>query len=128
VTTPERDERFERLFEDSDDPIFVVDPLEDQILDANRAACAMLGYTHAELLATPVSWIHPAELPELSAFVAGVVREREGQTIRLTCRTKSGVFLPTETALLARDNGGRLYIFWFVIDRSEHRQAPVDGA
>jgi hypothetical protein len=73
-----------------------------------------------------VSSIHPAELPELRAFVARVVREREGQTIELTSRTKSGVFLPTETALLALNAGGRLYIFWLVIDRSEHRQAPVD--
>ena len=122
------DAAFERLFEDSRDPIFVVDPLQEQILDANHAACAMLGYSHAELLATPVSRIHPAELPELRAFVARVVREREGRTIKLTCRTKSGVFLPTEMALLALEGGGRAYIFAFVTDRSEHRQAPVDQA
>jgi PAS domain S-box-containing protein len=128
VPVPERNVAFERLFEDSSDPIFVVDPVHDRILDANRAGCALLGYSHTELLATPVSRIHPAEMPELRAFVDGVLREGEGRTIKLTCRTKSGVFLPTEIALLALDAGGRLYIFGFVTDRSEHRHAPIDEA
>jgi PAS domain S-box-containing protein len=126
VPTPERDEAFERLVEDSTDPVFVVDPVADRILDANRAGCTLLGYSHAELLATPVSAIHPAEMPELCALADGELREGERRTIALTCRTKSGVFLPTEIALLAIDGGGRLYIFSFVTDRSEHRQVPID--
>jgi PAS domain S-box-containing protein len=113
---------FERLFEQSSDPVFVVDPTQDGIIDANHAACAMLGYTREELLATPLSRIHPAELGELRSFVEGVVRDGQGWTIKLTCRTKSGTFLPTEMALLALDGGGRIYIFGLVRDRSEHRQ------
>jgi PAS domain S-box-containing protein len=128
VPVRDRDEAFERLLADSNDPVFVVDPAEDRILDANRAGCAMLGYTHAELIATPVSRIHPAEMPELREFVDRVARDGEGRTIKLTCRTRSGVFLPTEIALLALDAGGRLYLFGFVTDRSEHRQPPVGDA
>jgi PAS domain S-box-containing protein len=118
----DREELFEQLFERSSDPVFVIDPLANRILDANNAACAMLGYTRDELLATPVSHIHPAEAPQLRDFVRDVMRDGQDWTIKLTCRTKSGTFLPTEMALLALDSGGRAYIFGFVRDRSEHRQ------
>ena len=119
---PHREELFEQLFERSSEAVFVIDPLENRILDANQAACAMLGYTRADLLATPVSHIHPAELPQLQDFVRSVIREGQGWTIKLTCRRKDGTFLPTEMALLALDSGGRVYIFGLVRDRSEHRQ------
>lgn len=124
---PERGQMFEQLFEHSSDPVFVVDPLENCILDVNHAACVMLGYTRDELLATPISAIHPAEMPQLRDFVQTVVRDGHGWTIKLTCRTKLGTFLPTEMALLALDSGGRVYIFALVHDRSDHRERDADG-
>jgi chemotaxis family two-component system sensor kinase Cph1 len=90
----------DQLFGRSSDPAFIVDPLDDRILAVNRAGCAMLGYTREELLATPVSKIHPVELPQLREFLANVLQDGKGSTIKLTCPTKSGTFLPTETALV----------------------------
>src|SRR5918994_588016 len=112
----------ERLFERSDDPVLDLDPASDRILSANRAACLMLGFTRDELLATPISHVHPAELPQLRDFVERVLREGQGSTIKLTCRTKSGDFLPTEMTLVALDSGGRPRILGLIHDRSEHRQ------
>src|SRR5437763_1709247 len=80
----ERDQLFERLFEASSEPAYIVDPREDRVLAANQAGCAMLGYTHEELLATPVSHIHPAELPQLSEFLDRVLRD--GQSSRSPAR------------------------------------------
>ena len=113
---------FEQLFEESDDPAFVIDPVQNRILAANRAGCELFGYTREELLATPVSHIHPADLPQLRDFVERVLREGQGSTIKLTCRTKSGDFLPTEMTLVALDSGGRPRILGLIHDRSEHRQ------
>jgi PAS domain S-box-containing protein len=84
----------------------------------------MLGYTHEELLATPISHIHPAELPQLMEFLEGVLRDGHGSTIRLTCRTKEGTFLPSEMSLQAVRSGDRIYILGLVADRSQHRQRP----
>jgi PAS domain S-box-containing protein len=121
------DGRFERVFAESRDPVFVIDPAEDRILAANDAGCAMLGYPREELLVTPVSHVHPAELPQLLEFVEGVLRDGRGSTIKLTCRTKCGEFLPAEMTLLAFDSGDRTYILALVQDRSEHRKrAPCD--
>lgn len=113
------------VFEQADEPAFVMDPDTDRIVAANEAGCAMLGYTRAELLETPISRIHPSELPELSELLERVVRHGRASTITLTCRTKNGTFLPTEISVHALEIGGRTRILGLVQDRSEHRQPGV---
>ena len=112
--------RMPAFFEDSADSAFVVDPREDRIVAANRAGAAMLGYTREELLATPVSAIHPADLPQLRDFLDRVRRDGRGSTIKLTCRAKDGTFLPIEMSLVALEASGRMLAV--LRDRSEHRQ------
>ena len=116
------DRLFEQLFERTSDPVYIVDPIVDRILDANRAGCAMLGYTRDELLALPMSHIHPAEIGQMRDFVETVLRDGHGSTIALTCRTKRGDFLPTEMSLYRVVSEGRVCILGLVQDRSEHRQ------
>jgi PAS domain S-box-containing protein len=113
---------FTQLFERSPEPAYVIDPLDDRIVAANRAGCSLLGYTHDELLATPVSQIHPADLPQLRDFLEQVVRDGRASTITLTCRTKLGIFLPTEMSLHAVLSDGQLRVLGLVRDRSDHRQ------
>jgi two-component system, chemotaxis family, sensor kinase Cph1 len=121
------DRSFAQLFEESPEPAYVIDPAADRILAANPAGCAMLGYTHEELLGTPVSQIHPAEISQMSDFLEQVLSDGQASTIKLTCRTKIGAFLPTEMSLHAIENGGRLRILGLVQDRSEHRQRKPIG-
>src|SRR5260370_33677369 len=120
------DNQLGQLFEESSDPAFIVDPFGDQILAANRAGCALLGYTRQELLATPVSRIHPADLPQLREFFNRVLEHRQGSTIKLTCRTKPGTFLPIAIALFSFGSGGHLRILVLLQVRSDDRQ-PTAG-
>src|SRR5258708_39498919 len=113
--------RFGQLFEDSTDAVFIVDPFADRTPPANRAGGALLGSPPPELLATPVSHIHPADLPQLREFSDRVLEHGQGSTIKLTCRTKWGTFLPIEMALFAFGSGGHLRILGLLHDRSEHR-------
>jgi PAS domain S-box-containing protein len=113
--------RFERLLDQASDAALILDALEDRILAANAAGCAMLGYTLEELLDTPISHIHPGELPQLRDFVTGVLRAGYGSTITLTCRTRSGQYLPAEMTLWAFGGGPRVYVLALIRDRSEHR-------
>ena len=114
---------FGSMFEESSDPAYLMDPVDDRIVEANEAGCALLGYTREELLASTVSDIHPAEMPELRGFLEHALRDGRASTTRFTCRTKSGTFLPTEISLHVVVSGGRRYILGLVQDRSEHRQA-----
>jgi len=111
----------ETLFAGTEDPAFVMDPERGMILEANDAGCSLFGYTRAELLETSISEIHPAELEELSELLHRVLSDQCASTIKLTCRTKQGVFLPTEISLHAVTLDGRLRILGLVQDRSEHR-------
>ena len=113
---------FEQFFEDSSDAAFLMDPVDDRIVEANRAGCALLGYTREELLQATVSDIHPAEMPELRAFLGRALHEGHASMTRLTCRTKSGVFLPTEISIHVVESAGRRYILGLVQDRSERRR------
>lgn len=112
------------LFEHATEPAFVMDPSESCIVAANEAGCALLGYTRDELLATPISQIHPSEAAELSELLERVQRDGRASTIVLTCRTKTGTFLPTEIWLHAVELDGRARVLGLVQDRSEHRWPP----
>ena len=115
----------EQLFEDSNDAVFITDPSEDRIVDANAAASRLLGYTREEYKVTPISEIHPNELPAMRTFLDGALRNGVNWTIEMACRTKSGTFLPTEITLLALNSGTRVYVISLVRDRSEHRGSSL---
>ena len=53
-----------------------------------------------------------------------MLRNGRASTIKLTCRTKNGIFLPTEISLHKLDLDGETRILGLVQDRSEHRHAP----
>jgi PAS domain S-box-containing protein len=118
----ERDVIAGTIFEQATEPAFVMDPRENRVVAANDAGCALLGYTREEMIGLHVACIHPSEMPELSALLSEVARHGRASTIKLTCRTKTGTFLPTEISLhsLKLDHGIR--ILGLVQDRSEHRQ------
>jgi two-component system, chemotaxis family, sensor kinase Cph1 len=111
------------VFEHAPEPAYIMDPKEDRILAANDAGCALLGYTREELVGMHVARIHPAEMPELSALLRRVLLHGRASTIKLTCRTKRGTFLPTEISLHALAVGNATRILGLVQDRSEHRQS-----
>lgn len=120
---PERSDRlFEQLFEGSGEAAYLMDPADDRIVEANRAGCALLGYTREELLTLTVTDIHPAEMPQLRAFLEQALGEGRASMVKFTCRTKSGTFLPTEISLHLVRSGDRRYVLGLVQDRSEHRR------
>ncbi len=117
------EERFRKVFDHSNDAIFVIDPVTDAILDANPTACAMLQYTREELLSVPISAVHPNEMPQLRAFAKSVFHEGHGWTDELTCFTKSGATLPAEISASVFDFAGRKCILALVRDITERKQA-----
>jgi len=118
----ERSIMSDTVFEHASEPAYVMDPQHSRILAANDAGCELLGYTRDELLETPISRIHPSELAELSELLGRVLRNGRASTIKLTCRTKNGTFLPTEISLHKLEIDGETRILGLVQDRSEHRQ------
>lgn len=117
------EERFRKIFDHSNDAIFVIDPAQDKILDVNSTACDMLGYSRNELLSTPISAIHPNEMPQLLAFAESVVEKGSGWTDELTCLTKSGETLPAEISASVFDMGGTRCVLALVRNIAERKRA-----
>lgn len=115
--------RFQRIFDYSNDAIFVIDPENDEILNANSMACKMLGYSHEELLAKPISAIHPDEMPQLRSFVDSVFAKGSGWTDELTCLTKHGNTLAAEISASVFEIDGRPCVIAMVRNIAERKQA-----
>ena len=96
MSTLIKEEKFEKIFKYSQDPIFIIHPATDTIMDANPAASNLLGYSLPELLDTPISTIHPDEMPALIRFTSQVYKNGEGWTDELFCLTKHGKKLNVE--------------------------------
>ena len=114
---------YRKIFEHSNDAIFLIDPEHDSIVDVNPRACAMLGFSRKELLAMPISAIHPDELPILQAFAQSVFKNGSGWTNELTCLTKQGQKVLAEISASIIDVASRSHIIAMVRDMTERRQA-----
>ncbi len=119
------EERFRKIYEYSNDAIFLLDPESDRILDANPGACRMLDYTREELLSTPVSAIHPDAVPKVMAFSRSIVARGHGWTDELQCVTRSGKPLPTEISASLFEIAGQPCIVAMVRDVSARRAAEA---
>ncbi len=119
----ESEERSHKIFTYSNDAIFVIDPAQDRILDVNPKACKMLGYSREELLSTPITAIHPKEMPELLAFAQSVFDQGNGWTNELSCMTKSGETLPAEISASVVQFGDTSCLIALVRDITKRKEA-----
>ena len=121
----ESEERFRKIFEYSNDAIFIIDPKTDEILDVNAQACTKLGYEREELLSLRVSDIHPGEILLLHAFGESVFEKGYGWTDELSCMTKSGDVLQTEISASVVKISGRDCMISLIRDITERKQAEA---
>ncbi len=119
------EEYFHKIFNHSNDAIFVIDMAQGEILDVNPRACTMLGFSREELISMPMSNIHPNEISQLQAFTAQVLENGEGWTNELTCLTKSGHCLPSEISASVIDINGKKFIISIVRDITERKKAAA---
>jgi len=95
-------QRYRKVFEHSNDAILVVDIDAETFLDANPAACELLGYSREELLGMDPAAIHPDDIGRVRAeFVERVIEKGAGFTDDLTCLTRDGEEVLTEISAAA---------------------------
>ena len=117
------EQRFRKIFECSNDAIFVIDPAEDKILEANPRATQLLNYSRRELLnSIKISQVHPDEMPKLIEFTNSVFNNGQGWTNELTCLTKSKNKLPAEISAAPIEFEQRQCIIAMVRDISDRKQ------
>ena len=110
--------QYEFLLGQIPNPTFTVDPPRDRIVDANAAACTLLGYTRDEFIGrVRLSEVHPDEMPQLLELRAQVYRDGSAHTDELNCLTADGRSLPVRIlATLVHDQQGQKLIRVIVIE------------
>jgi len=86
----------------------------------------MLGFSKEELLTKKISDIHPHEIPRIMAFADKIMHEGNGWTNELSCRTKFGDYLPTETSASRVIIDGQILVISMVRDISERLKAKKE--
>jgi PAS domain S-box-containing protein len=120
----QREDLFELLFRKSTNALYLVDGASLRIVEANDAACRMLGYEREEFLSLSVPDLVP---PELRSRIPGVRRQAEEGSAPLRERRmllrKDGRSIPTDHAIARLDFGGKLHFLASVHDLSGLEQA-----
>ena len=115
-------------FESSVEATLLVDPFGDQIVDANPAACALLGYDRALLRQTRASTLHAGELPALTVFTQAVLHKGAYWTTGLNPRHATGQDLQLEYAGCLLPHDGRSLLLLTLTDLEARRRRNVDAA
>jgi formate hydrogenlyase transcriptional activator len=109
-------------------PTLLLDPHADLILDANPAACTLLGYDRALLRQTKVSALHAGQLPALIVFTQAVLDKGAFWTSALTPRHATGQTLRLEYAGALVPGDGRSLVLLTMSDLDARRRRYVDAA
>lgn len=96
----------QKIFEFSNDGIFVLSLDDNSIIEVNPAVTKMLGFSREELLSMSISDIHPREMDLLEEFANRVLVKGAGWTNELTCKTKSKklLFVEISASIIIMDN------------------------
>jgi len=86
----DRETRYQALMDRASDAIMIAD-LEGHILEANRQAEKLLGYSRAELTAMHFTQLHPPEdLPRIVVAFEQLANQQACQVIDVNCRRRDG--------------------------------------
>jgi PAS domain S-box-containing protein len=119
------EERFYETFNNVKDAIFIETP-EGKILDVNKAACELLGYTREELLSMDVAGLVP---PEIASHLSKTVREttiEKGVYVESESLRKDGRRIPVEVSSTLVEIGGEQQVVAILRDISERKRAEAE--
>jgi PAS domain S-box-containing protein len=109
------------------EPTLLLDPQADQIIDANPAACALLGYDRALLRDTKISALHAEQMPALIVFTEAVLEKGSWWTDALTPRHATGQPLRLEYSGSRLPHEGRMLMLLGMSDLEQRRRRYVDA-
>ena len=114
-------------FESAADPMLLLDPHGDRIVDANAAACALLGYDGVSLRQMKISALHAGQVPALIVFTQAVFDKGSFWTTSLMPRHAMGQELRLEytASLIPRD--GTPLVLLTMSDLEQRRRRLVDA-
>ncbi|CAN5473708.1 sigma 54-interacting transcriptional regulator [soil metagenome] len=115
-------------FDHAIEATLLLDPHADRIVDANPAACALLGIDRALLRQTKISALHAGQIPALIVFTQAVLDKGAYWTSALTPRHATGKPLRLEYAGARVPHDGGALVLLTMSDLEARRRRTVDAA
>ncbi len=117
--------RYRALMNNASDAIFQTD-LQGDLIEANRRAESLLGYSLDELLRLPMSHIHPPEVLEtISNHFRQIVQTGVGTILETLIVRKDGQQVPVEINPNVIDLGDEIVVQAIFRDISDRKQAEA---
>lgn len=113
--------RLAHIYASANEGIFVLDPETGIIVDCNRSAVEMLGYTLKELRGMPVSKIHPDEMDKMASFQESVTAFGKARSDELSCTCKDGHKIPVDVSGSLLELNGQSYVLAMARDITERK-------
>ena len=115
-------ELYRRLFDEAYDAVLIADPIAGTVLDANRTAGRMFGYTRDQMRRLSLRQLQPAECGDrLTTANGGEPVPGRRDLEELTCIRKGGERFQADLRGGIILVNGRAYTAWIVRDASEQR-------
>ncbi|MGD0283469.1 MAG: PAS domain S-box protein [Dissulfurispiraceae bacterium] len=120
----EGENKFRSIFEQANDGIMIADPVQKRNIEANRAICAMLGYTRDELISLRIEDTHPKEdLPRLLDLFERQVRGEVSLASDVSMLRKDGSVLYVDINATSVTLGGKQCLMGIFRDITERKKA-----
>ncbi len=113
-------------FEFAAEPVLVIDPRHDRIVDANARAASLLGYPREVLRDMRASLLHPGQVPELIVFSEATEAKGRYWTHALRPRHAAGQLLPLEYSGAAMPAGEGVWLLVTLHDIQERQRRLID--
>jgi PAS domain S-box-containing protein len=124
LATVERERAFREIFETNPVPMFIKDPNTRAIIDANRAAQELLGFSLEQFRGfTTVDLLEPGERPAAERFWQRMLRDGKGAAGPWRQRTADGRVLRVEATSMVLHVQGRPAVLTAVWDRTAQLEA-----
>ena len=119
------EDRYRVLFEGSQVPMFLLDPADGRLVDANRAALAYYGYTREAMLALRIQEINQLPAAAVQRIIARALAS-ECNAFSFPHRLASGELRQVEVHTDPITVGGRTLLYSVVHDITERECAAQD--
>jgi two-component system cell cycle sensor histidine kinase/response regulator CckA len=119
----ESEERFRSIFEQATDGIMIADTETKRLIDANKAICSMLGYSHDEFVGLSIDKIHPKkDLPFIGESFEKQLRGEISLASKVPMLRKDGSVFYADINAAHLTLGGRLCLAGIVRDITGHQK------
>ena len=128
IALKESEEHLSSIYNSVSDAIFVIDPQKQCIVESNKQASKITGYSLNELVGMKVKDLHPDDMNIISEVFEVVLEKGSARSNQFSCRKKNGDTIPMELSCARLIIKDKVFILASARDISERQIAEKKRA